>query len=95
MRAAMVNWVRSAENEMQERKELNYSSKCLKSEKFVSVFVDKSYWKKVLLDYFAQKSFYLPKFQISLYWLNLVGIDSFLQILNWLIVVEFLSEKHR
>ena len=41
-RTAMVNWVLSAENEMQERKEVNYSSKCLKSEKIVSVFGDKS-----------------------------------------------------
>ena len=63
MRAAMVNWVRSAENEMQERKELNYSSKCLKSEKFVSVFVDKSYWKKVLLIILRRKAFICPNFK--------------------------------
>lgn len=57
---------------MQE-KELNFSSKCLKSEKFASVFVDKSHLKKVLLDYFAQKSFYMPKFELSFYLLNLGG----------------------
>lgn len=53
----MVNWVLSAENEMQERKELNYSSKCLKSEKFVLVFGDKSHLKKSCLIILLRKVF--------------------------------------